>query len=220
MSVSVAHFLIWLVLLGGLPPILLRVAAGRLRTDRPMARLNLCTGPALLGLVWLHGVLFDPPNNWAVLRAGSRTSYAPDGTLLSSSPGMTFFEFWFKPFRALDWSPERVHAALWLGVPAVAWLVLALFRAWRVRRLQLPAKGETRGVLGYLSWVLAALLLRHIPDAMMDTPETVFGESELSSEVFWYTFGAPLLTAAVPLVVAVILSRARPGTDSVRAGST
>lgn len=214
--VDVAHFFIWLVALGAVPVLLLWVAARRLPLDRPLAQLNLWAGPALLAAVWLHGVLFDPPNNWAVLRDGSMTSYAPDGTVLSSSRGMTFLEFWFKRFRDIDWSPERRRAALWLAAPAMVCLAVALLRAWRARRQYRFATGETRGALGYLSWVVAALLLHHIPDVMMDVPDAFLGDRDLSPGLLREAAGTPLLLAAIPLLVAVLLARLPRDVGAVR----
>jgi hypothetical protein len=164
----------WLALLGILPPVLFKLLSGRLAFERPLARFNLWCGPALPGLIWLHGVLFDPPNNWAVLRDGALTSLASDGTVLTSTPAMGFFEFWFHPFRSMDWTPEKIRIALWLSLPALGWLLAWFLYARRTARTADPDRRAPHHVTnGQAGGQMSKLSELSFPDGVISRLEAV-----------------------------------------------
>ena len=104
--------------------------------------------PWLVALVWLHGVFFNPPNNWAIL-----DNYG-------------FFGFWFKPHQTPRLA-ENAGLMVLLCLPA---LVLA-YRSWlrRESKTLAPGGGWVRPFFAHSLMALAALMLRPIPDAFMDT---------------------------------------------------
>ena len=203
MPSDVAHYIAWLCILGVCPLLLVGGIRWTLKRGPTVARLNVWIGPALVCLVWLHGTVFDPPNNYAVLHAGSMKSYAPDGRLLSSSPGMSFLGFWFKPFRAMDWSPAQTRDAAVLAAPALVVLLIVLVRA---RKRSKRASGEGKAAVAYLCWTAAALLLHHIPDFWLDQPGRLL--RRLHGDVMLRHALIPGVMAAVLLLAAILLTRA------------
>lgn len=144
MSRDVVSLLVWWLLLGLGPPLLVRRSALR-HGERVYARLFAWGAPIVVAAIWTHGVLFDPPNNW----------------LLLDEQGL--FAFWFKshPEYVLRRNAGWVAGLLAVGiVPAVALLVGA--------RAHARAVPGGRAPLAWRLVVLGALVARHAPDHVMD----------------------------------------------------
>lgn len=212
---STLHFLIWLGLLGVAPAAAALVL--RDRAPRFPAALQLFAGPALFALVWVHGAVFNVPNNFAVLEAGSMRAYAPDGRLTYSSEGMSFFHFWFNPHRGFEY---REHGALMAGLslPIVVAVSLWLFAASR-RWPTEPAR-PLRAAVGYLSWLLGALLLRHVTDLILDLAEHNHFALQSVGDVIdaaGTELALTFLVGAPPVALALLLARRPAALDPVRA---
>jgi hypothetical protein len=185
------HLVAWFVLLGIVPA----AAALRLRDRWPHApaALQSFAGPAVFALAWVHGAVFDPPNNFAVL-------WRPSG-------GLGFFGFWFNPHRGFEY---REHGALMLALaaPIVAVVALGLLRTWR--RWRPDRQRPVRAAAGYLSWVLGGLLLRHVGDRVLDLAEHDPYAMESVGQFLGTAGGELALTlglAAPPILLALWLAR-------------
>jgi len=146
MDTSTLHFLIWLGLLGVVPAAAALIL--RNRWPRFPAALQLYAGPTVLALIWVHGAVFDPPNNYGA--------------------ALGFFHFWFLPHQDFQYDEHGALMAA-LSLPVVVAVALLLFgtrRRWRTE----PAR-PLRAAVGYVSWVLGALLLRHFNDLILNLAE-------------------------------------------------
>src|SRR5690242_4945260 len=65
-SIADLSLVIWTLIFLALFGILYMLARSR-SSGNTLAHLNALVGPQLITLFWLHGALFDPPNNLAVM---------------------------------------------------------------------------------------------------------------------------------------------------------
>jgi hypothetical protein len=163
----------------------------------------------LLFLIWAHGVWMGPPNNYATVSSRGCHSVG-DGPWVCKE-GLGFLGFWFLPHKR-----SAYHEARWLmvGLTVPALIVLA----WWLGRVSGVAYARLRprwAAVSFFLVVLSALVLHHIPDAVLDLRLRHFvsdvGEAlrELKGDI-----AVPLLLAAVPLsLVALIHARGKQPAD-------
>lgn len=144
MTNDLVHLAIWLLVLGGLPLFVAYVYRGERRVA--LAWLELIVGPMILGAVFLHAILFNVPNNFAVMKEYS------------------FLQFWFKPQRATLLREFSTMVAS-LTVVGLVPIGLALFLS---PRLVARARGEGKMVASFLLTVFTATILHHFPDVLLD----------------------------------------------------
>ena len=145
-STEFRHLLLWGAIVGafsGFKACLLRAVQGQWLWPK----ICVILGPLLIPLFWLHGVLFDVPNNYAT----------------ASKHG--FLKFWLTPSDEL---PEHLKFVLGLGIPAVFLLVLCLIALPRLTKRDAKA---TQAALALTCWYFCAALLHHIPDLTEDQEE-------------------------------------------------
>ena len=147
-SPPVTNFFLWALIVAGAVVVLYLLLYARLGA-RTLSYLNVFCGPLLLPLFWLHGVLFVPPNNWAML------------------DNLGFVRFWFFPQRSLD--IEEHTAAFWL--PLALTFVPFLFALFVIRRFRERVSASMFWLwpaIGLALWYLSAVLIRMLPDMAWD----------------------------------------------------
>ncbi len=147
------------------------------RTKRQKALDWLCRvgGPLVIGIFWLHGVFFNPPNNWATI-----DKYG-------------FWKFWFMPhpfYRLVD----NFALVLFLCLPGLAILAYAFFKS-RKTVDDVPTL-NIKKIVAYFFILAAALCLRPIPDQIMDIAMHMS---------HWFNSPGILIRTHGPIVIACLL---------------
>ena len=145
------HFAAWWMLLAALPLVWALRAHSPMRRDERMYRLTFVVAPLILAAVWLHGLLFDPPSNWA------------------RSHVLDFFGFWFRS-HDLAFYPQHQTQLLALAAPGV--LASALL-TWRGVKSIEHAWNRRTAAISYGLQVGAWLLLRHLAEVLLALSEGV-----------------------------------------------
>lgn len=185
-QVDLLTLFVWALLLIAVPI----AATGLLRkgAQHTFAKLNEYLAVPLCSLIWIHGVIFDTPNNTAV--------YNDVGIV----------GFWFQVNLVYR---LKAHAGLVfiLILPAILFAGLAIRAA--PRRANRPAS-EPRLAMAFACTVLAGLLLHHVPDLLMDVAmHAPYRFAYLGDFIEWplKEIVAVLIAAAFPAAIALRLTR-------------
>lgn len=139
------HLVAWWMLLAVFPLVWALRAHSALRRDERMYQLAFVVSPVLLGVIWLHGLLFVPPDNWAPHDA------------------INVLAFWFRPHEL----PFYVHYRNQLLVLAVPGVATASFLAYRGAKVMQYAWNRRTAAISYVLQVGAWLLLRHLAELLI-----------------------------------------------------
>lgn len=134
---------------------------GLLKLVASWSWLNYNLGPQLISLFWLHGVFFNPPENWD----------------LTSRHG--FLGFWFQLHTPQLYS-AHLNLILGLLVVPVTWSLLTVFN---YREGIIPV-GSGRLILSLVSWLYAAMIVHHVPDLVMEA--SLYGTQKLGGDLNVY----------------------------------
>jgi len=167
------HFGAWWMVLAAFPLAWALRTDSQMRRDERVYRLTFVVGPVLLGVIWLHGLLFNPPDNWA------------------RSDALNFFGFWFRP-HALSFYTQHQQQLLAFAAPGV---LMAALLTWRGTRAIEYAWNRRTAAISYGLQVGAWLLLRQLPDALI----------ELGERVDWRSIVAAAWADALSLALAVLI---------------
>lgn len=185
-QVDLLTLFVWALLLIAVPI----GATGLLRKGarHAFAELNAYLSVPLCSLIWIHGVIFDTPNNTAV--------YSKLGIV----------GFWFQVNLAYR---IKAHAGLviLLILPAILLAGLAILAA--PRRANRPAR-ESLLAMAFAFTVLAGLLLHHIPDLLMDVAmHAPYRFAHFDEFIEWplKEIVVVLIAAALPGAIALRLTR-------------
>lgn len=150
MPTDLIQLFAWWLLLALAPIVWALSAHSPMRRDERMFRLTFIAAPLVLAMVWLHGVLLDPPPNWE--RADALRS----------------FLLLFRPHDAAFYSTQLgfLLGAAAPGVLAAAWMVYrgskCIHWAWNRRT----------AAISYALQVAGFLLLRHLAGLSLDLAES------------------------------------------------
>jgi hypothetical protein len=150
MPPAIWHFVAWWMLLAAFPLAWAFRADSPMRRDERVYRLTFVVAPILLGVIWLHGLLFDPPDNWV------------------RSDALNFLGFWFRPHE-LSFYPQHQTALLAFAAPGV--LVAALL-AWRGARSIEYAWNRRTAAISYGLQIGAWLLMRRLAEVLIEVGES------------------------------------------------
>jgi hypothetical protein len=167
------HFSAWWMVLAAFPLAWALRADSQMRRDERVYRLTFVVGPVLLGVIWLHGLLFNPPDNWA------------------RSDALNFFGFWFRP-HDLSFYVQHQQQLVAFAAPGV---LMAALLTWRGARAIEYAWNRRTAAISYGLQVGAWLLLRQLPDALI----------ELGERVDWRSIVAAAWADALSLALAVLI---------------
>ena len=132
--------------------------------DHAASRVNRFLGPLLIPLFWIHGILFDPPNNWATLK-----NYG-------------FFKFWFMPqnfflFQKnsnsffILFSPEKNYNIFFILI-AFGLIGLSIVFFINLKRQGKPNRPSRHPYPAFFFWYLTATFLHHKKHQKHQTPMT------------------------------------------------
>lgn len=150
MPPQIWHFFAWWMVLAAFPLAWALRGDSKMHRDERVFRLTFVVAPILLGLIWLHGVLFAPPDNWA------------------RSDAASFFTFWFRPHE-LSFYPTHQAQLLAIAAPGV---LMAAVLVWRgARSIEYAWNGRTAAI-SYGLQIGAWLLLRRLAEVLVDVGES------------------------------------------------
>lgn len=164
-----------------------------MRRDERVYRLTFVVAPILLGVIWLHGLLFNPPDNW------------------ERSDALNFFGFWFRAHE-LSFYAQHQQQLLAFAAPGVLMAAVLAYRG--VKSIELAWNRRTAAI-SYGLQVGAWLLLRHLPDTLIELGERFDWRSMVAAAAAQ----APSLALAVLLplpVVAIAFLFARQSVEARR----
>src|SRR5690242_15623998 len=137
MPSSVWYFVAWWLLLAGCPLVWAVRAHSTMRRDERMYQLAFVVAPVLLGLIWLHGLLFAPLSTRAPvaaldvfassLRLHELSFYVRfrDQLLVLALPGvLTATLFAYRGAKVMQYAWNRRTAAISYALQIGAWLLL------------------------------------------------------------------------------------------------
>lgn len=140
------HFATWWMLLAVVPVIWALRAHDAMHRDERMYRLTFVVAPILLGVIWLHGLLFDPPSNWA------------------GSQPLNFVGFWFRPHELAFYQQHQTEL-LALAAPGVLMAAILVYRGSKALD---HAWNRRTAAISYGLQISAWLLLRHLPEVLLE----------------------------------------------------
>jgi hypothetical protein len=143
------HFAAWWMLLAVFPMAWALRAHSAMHRDERIYRLTFVVAPILLGVIWLHGIVFDPPSNWA------------------RSDALNFFGFWFQTH---DIAFYQQHQTQLLAFAAPGVLMSAILTYRGARALQ-HAWNRRTAAISYGLQIGAWLLLRHLAAVLVELGE-------------------------------------------------
>lgn len=187
------HFGAWWMVLAVFP------LAWALRTDSPMRRdervyrLTFVVAPILLGVIWLHGLLFNPPDNWA------------------RSDAFNFLGFWFRPHELSFYAQHR-DQLIAFAAPGV---LMAALLAYRGAKSIEYAWNRRTAAISYGLQVGAWLLLRQLPDTLLGLGERFDWRSMVAAAASQTSSLVLAVLIPLPLVVIAYLF-ARQSVESRR----
>lgn len=150
MPPSIWHFVAWWMLLAAFPLAWAFRADSPMRRDERVYRLAFVVAPILLGVIWVHGLLFDPPDNWA------------------RSDALNFFGFWFRPHE-LSFYPQHQTQLLAFAAPGV---LMAAILAYRGARSIEFAWNRRTAAISYGLQIGAWLLIRRLAEVLIQVGES------------------------------------------------
>jgi hypothetical protein len=151
-----------------------------MRRDERVYRLTFVVAPVLLGVIWLHGLLFNPPDNWV------------------RSDAFNFFAFWFRPHE-LSFYAQHQQQLLAFAAPGVLMAALLTYRG--AKSIEYAWNRRTAAI-SYGLQVGAWLLLRQLPDALIELGERVDWRSIVAAA--WADALSLALAIIIPLPVVAI----------------
>jgi hypothetical protein len=140
------HFAAWWTLLALVPLLWALRRDSAMRRDERVYRLTFIYAPMMLGLVWLHGLLFDVPQN------------------LGDARGVEAVALWFRP-HALTFYSEHRNELLAIAAPGV---LTALVLAYRGSKAIEHAWNRRTAAISFGLLMCAWLLLRRLPQALLE----------------------------------------------------
>lgn len=187
---DIVHFILWGFIFTGLFVVLLFIF-NKKNIENPSSKINHFLGPLLIPLFWIHGVLFNPPNNWATLK-----KYG-------------FFKFWFRPpeFYSSLTKPALIVILMALGLIGLGLLIFIHFK--RNKKPHIPSRYPYPA---FLFWYLTAASLHHIPDKAIDLQfygGNSYPISELMPDIY-----ASLLFAIPSFLIALLFTMLKKKTTS------
>lgn len=187
------HFVAWWMVLAAFPLVWALRADSPMRRDERVYRLTFVVAPVLLGVIWLHGLLFNPPDNWA------------------RSDALNFFTFWFRPHE-LSFYAQHQQQLLAFAAPGVLMAALLTYRG--ARSIEYAWNARTAGI-SYGLQVGAWLLLRQLPDALIELGERVDWRSIVAAA--WADALSLALAVLIPLpLIAIAYLFARQSVEARR----
>jgi hypothetical protein len=150
MPPSIWHFVAWWMLLAAFPLAWALRAHSPMRRDERVYRLTFVVAPILLGVIWVHGLLFAPPENWA------------------RSDALNFFAFWFRPHE-LSFYPQHQQQLLAFAAPGVLMATLLTFRGARSIAY---AWNRRTAAISYGLQIGAWLLMRRLAEVLIEVGES------------------------------------------------
>jgi hypothetical protein len=174
------HFAAWWTLLALAPLLWALRRDSAMRRDERVYRLTFIYAPMMLGLVWLHGLLFDVPQN------------------LGDARGLEAVALWFRP-HALPFYSEHRNELLAIAAPGV---LTALVLAYRGSKAIEHAWNRRTAAISFGLLICAWLLLRRLPQALLELAQ----DSSLRSlpAIASADIQGLLLALVVPLAVAAV----------------
>jgi len=150
MPPQIWHFFAWWMVLAAFPLAWALHEHSPMRRDERVYRLTFVVAPILLGVIWLHGLLFDPPENW------------------SRSDAASFFTFWFRTHE-LSFYPQHQTQLLAFAAPGV---LMAALLAYRGARSIEYAWNRRTAAISYGLQIGAWLLMRRLAEVLIEVGES------------------------------------------------
>lgn len=173
------HFVAWWMLLAAFPLAWAFRADSPMRRDERVYRLAFVVAPILLGVIWLHGLLFDPPHNWA------------------RSDALNFLGFWFRPHE-LAFYPQHQTQLLAFAAPGV---LMAALLTWRGARSIEYAWNQRTAAISYGLQIGAWLLVHRMAEVLIEVGESF----DLRTMVAEAASEAPSIALAVVLPLPFVI---------------
>jgi hypothetical protein len=151
-----------------------------MRRDERMYRLTFIVSPIMLGAIWLHGVLFDPPSDWA------------------HADALSFFTFWFRT-HDLAFYTHQPAQLLALAAPGV---LAAGILAYRGAKSIEYAWNRRTAAISYGLQIGAWLSLRHLAEMLVELGEGLSFPS--LGYVLWSEALRIAVAVCIPLPLIVI----------------
>jgi hypothetical protein len=174
------HFFAWWMLLAAIPLTWALRADSQMRRDERVYRLTFVVSPILLGVIWLHGLLFVPPGDWA------------------RSDALNFLGFWFRPHE-LAFYPQHRAQLLAFAAPGV---LMAALLAWRGSRSIEYAWNRRTAMISYGLQIGAWLLVGRLAAVLMEVGKSFDWRTSLAAA----ESDAPsiAIALALPLPLAIV----------------
>lgn len=176
------HLILWALIFTGLFLVLLFIFQKK-NIENSSSKINRFLGPLLIPLFWIHGVLFDPPNNWATLKK------------------FGFFKFWF---RQPEFSSSLTNPTLIVILIATGLIGLSLLLFIHFKRNKKPHRPSRYPYPAFLFWYLTAAFLHHIPDSAIDLQ--FFGGNSYPVSELLPSIYASLLLAIPAFLIALLFT--------------
>jgi len=145
MPPQILHFAAWWTLLALVPLCWALRKDSALRRDERVYRLTFIVAPLMLGLIWLHGLLFDVEG-------------------VGGSRGLEAIALWFRP-HALSFYRERHVELIAIAAPGV---LMSLVLAYRGSKAIEHAWNRRTAAISFGLLMCAWLLLHRLPHALLE----------------------------------------------------
>lgn len=169
------HFAAWWTLFAALPLLWALRADSTMRRDERVYRLTFFFAPVMLGLIWLHGLVFEVP-------------------AMGKAQGLEAIALWFRP-HAIDF--YRAHHVELLAIAAPG-VLLSLVLVYRGSRVIEHAWNRRTAAISFGLVMCAWLLLHSLPKALFELARgaeirslAALGSADMQSLVLALVLGLP-----------------------------